>query len=41
LRKVDNGSAHQGTKNPTIANGESTTSHVFNGELTISSLGRS
>ena len=39
MRKIDDGSAHQGTENATVADRESTTSHVLNGKLSISGLG--
>jgi hypothetical protein len=38
LRKVDNWSAHQGTKHSAIADSESAASHILNRELAITSL---
>jgi hypothetical protein len=40
LWQVDDRSAHHGAKDTTVANGEGTTSHVFNGKLSISGLKR-
>jgi hypothetical protein len=39
LRKVNDRSTHQGTEDPAIADGKSTTGHVLDSELAISSLG--
>lgn len=39
LRKIDDGSAHQGSENTPVADGEGATSHVFNSKLVVASLG--
>lgn len=38
LRQVDNRRAHERAKNAAVADGKSPTSHVFNGELAVTSL---
>ena len=38
LRQVDNGSAHQGTEDTSVADGEGTASHILNGQLAIPGL---
>jgi hypothetical protein len=39
LRQVDDGSAHQGTKDAAVADGEGTTGHVLDRELAVTGLG--
>lgn len=38
LRKVDNWSAHERTKNTSVRDGKGSTSHVLNSELIVTSL---
>lgn len=38
LRKIDDRGAHQRAKNTTVADGEGTASHVFDGEFVVTGL---
>lgn len=38
LGRVDNGCSKEGAENTSIANGESTTIHIFNGEFILPGL---
>jgi hypothetical protein len=39
LGQVDDGSAHEGTKDAAVGDGEGAAGHVFNGELVVTGLG--